>query len=99
MSFGPGTGGLFTFFLKRSQSSDDSVSVSWKRQWWLGNRDDAPPSDRNADEELEVKEEVAGGSGPGLTMQVGKLPQDFGSTNLATVLWWTCQMKMINEET
>ena len=32
-----------------------------------------------------MKEEVAGGSGPGLTMQVGKLPQDFGSTNLAPV--------------
>ena len=40
----------------------------------------------NADEEFVVKEEVAGSSGPGLTMQVGKLPQDFGSTNLATVL-------------
>ena len=49
--------------------------------------DDAPPSDRNADkEESGVEEEVAGGSGPGLTRQVGKLPQDFGSTNLATVL-------------
>ena len=98
---GKGSQSLFTFFPKRSRSSDDAVNkkrhCSGDSAIETGEEDDDDDVNRKANDESGVEEDVAGGGtlgpqqsssmpgGSGLPGQVGKLPQDFGSTNLAPV--------------